>query len=157
MRANAGEQMGLGSEQTDRGLAALVARLTEGFSKLVTQHLTLARVELIEDARSMGMDVALIAAFVPFILVGYSLLCGALVALLAPWLGWPGALALVGALNLIGGIVGVTRAAGRLKSLRVMDGTPAELNRSVTALAPVPASPAPSIPLPPETPPRAPR
>lgn len=143
--------MGSGSEQTERGLAALVARLTEGFSKLVTQHLALARVELLEDARSMGMDVALIAAFVPFILVGYALLCGALVALLAPPLGWAGALALVGALNLVGGIVGVLRAAGRLKSLRVMDGTTAELNRSVTALAQQPSAVVPSNTLPPET------
>ena len=127
--------MGLGSEQTERGLATLVARLTDGFSTLVTQHLTLARVELVEDARSMGMDVALIAAFVPFILVGYALLCGALVTLLAPWLTWPGSLALVGALNLVGGVLGVKRAAERLKTLRVMDGTASELNRSVTALA----------------------
>lgn len=144
--------MGLGSEQTERGLASLVTRLTEGFSKLVTQHLTLARVELIEDARSMGMDLALIAAFVPFILVGYALLCGALVALLAPPLGWAGSLALVGALNLVGGVVGVMRAAGRLKTLRVMDGTAAELNRSVTALAPTPAPAATSTSLPSETP-----
>ena len=152
MRVTTGEQMGLGSEPTERGLAALVSRLTEGFSKLVTQHLTLARVELLEDARSMGMDVALIAAFVPFILVGYALLCGALVALLAPGLGWAGALALVGAVNLVGGIVGVVRAAGRLKSLRVMDGTAAELNRSVTALAQSPSSSTPPVSLPPETP-----
>ena len=136
MRATAGAQMGLGSEQTERGLSTLVTRLTDGFSRLVTQHLTLARVELIEDARALGMDVALIAAFVPFILVGYAFLCGALAAVLAPWLGWAGALALVGAVNLVGGIVGILRAASRLKSLRVMDGTAAELNRSVNALAP---------------------
>ena len=146
MRATAGEQMVSGSEQTERGLASLVARLTEGFSKLVTQHLTLARVEMIEDARSMGMDVALIAAFVPFILVGYALLCGALVALLAPWLGWAGALALVGAVNLVGGGVGVMKATQRLKSLHVMNDSAAELNRSVTALAHPPAAPAPLSP-----------
>ena len=149
MRATAGAQMGLGSEQTERGLSTLVTRLTDGFSKLVVQHLTLARVEMIEDARSLGMDVALIAAFVPFVLVGYFFLCGALVAVLAPWLGWAGALALVGALNLVGGVLGVVRAASRLKSLRMMDDTAAELNRSVTALAQPSAPPA---ALPPETP-----
>ncbi|MFL5351608.1 phage holin family protein [Archangium sp.] len=135
MRATAGEQMGLGTEQAERGLTALVGRLTDGFSRLVTQHLTLARVELMEDARVMGLDVALIAAFVPFVLVGYTFLCGALVVLVQPWTGWAGALALVGGVNLVGGGVGIARAVRRLKSHRVMDETTEELNRSVTVLA----------------------
>ncbi len=135
MRATAGEQMGLGTEQTERGLSVLVGRLTDGLSKLVTQHLTLARVELLEDARVMGSDVARIAAFVPFVLVGYAFLCAALAVFLARWIDWAGALALVGALNLVGGSLGIMRAAGRLKSLRVMNDTAEELNRSVTVLA----------------------
>ena len=62
-------------------------------------------------------------------------------AFLARWIGWDGALALVGAVNLVGGGVGIARAASRLKSFRLMDDTAQELNRSVTALAqtPVPA------------------
>ncbi|WNG42314.1 phage holin family protein [Archangium minus] len=129
--------MGLGTE-TERKLTALVGRLTDGFSKLVTQHLTLARVELMEDARVMGMDVALIASFVPFVLVGYAFLCGALSVVLASWVGWAGALALVGAVNLVGGVLGIARVALRLKSHRVMDGTAQELERSVSALAQAP-------------------
>lgn len=135
MRATAGEQMGLGTEQTERGLTVLVGRLTDGFTKLVTQHLTLARVELMEDARVMGSDVARIAAFVPFVLVGYAFLCAALSAFLARWIGWDGSLALVGAVNLVGGGLGIARAASRLKSFRLMDDTAQELNRSVTAIA----------------------
>ena len=133
--------MGLGTEQTERGLTVLLGRLTDGFSKLVTQHLTLARVELMEDARVMGSDVARIAAFVPFVLVGYAFLCAVLSAFLARWIGWDGALALVGAVNLVGGGLGIARAASRLKSFQLMDDTAQELNRSVTALAqtPVPA------------------
>ncbi|MCY1076734.1 phage holin family protein [Archangium lansingense] len=133
--------MGLGTEQTERGLTVLVGRLTDGFSKLVTQHLTLARVELMEDARVMGSDVARIAAFVPFVLVGYAFLCAALSAFLARWIGWDGSLALVGAVNLVVGGLGIARAANRLKSFQVMDETTRELNRSVSVLAqaPVPA------------------
>jgi hypothetical protein len=138
MKATAGEQMGLGTEQTERGLSVLVGRLTDGFSKLVTQHLTLARVELMEDARLMGSDVARIAAFVPFVLVGYIFVCGALSAFLAQWLGWAGSLALVGMVNLVGGGLGIARAATRLKSFRLMDNTAAELNRSVSVLAQAP-------------------
>lgn len=138
MRATAREQMGVGTEQTERGLTVLVGRLTDGLGKLVTQHLTLARVELMEDARAMGQDVALIAAFVPFVLVGYAFLCGALAVALARWVGWAGALALVGALNLVGGGLGIARASARLKSHRVMDETTEELNRSVTVFAQAP-------------------
>ncbi|PTL77996.1 phage holin family protein [Vitiosangium sp. GDMCC 1.1324] len=138
--------MGLGTEQTERGLAVLVGRLTDGFSKLVTQHLLLARAELMQDARNMGLDVALIAAFVPFVLVGYAFLCGALAVVLAQWMGWAGALALVGAVNLVGGGLGIARAATRLKSRQVMDETAAELNRSVAVLA---QAPRPAV-LPPE-------
>jgi hypothetical protein len=127
--------MGLGTEQTERGLTVLVGRLTDGFSKLVTQHLTLARMELMDDARLMGSDVARIAAFVPFVLVGYTFLCAALSVLLAQWLGWAGSLSVVGAVNLVGGGVGIARAVARLKSHRVMDETTEELNRSVTVLA----------------------
>ncbi len=127
--------MAVSSEQTERGLGPLVARLTEGLTRLVSQHLTLARAELVEDARMVGADLARLAAFVPFVLVGYGFLCAALAVALAKWLGIAGSLALVGGLNLVGGIVGVSRSAARLKAHRVMDETKNELNRSVTALA----------------------
>ncbi|MCP3101773.1 phage holin family protein [Myxococcus sp. K15C18031901] len=133
--------MHVGSEQTERGIAALVGRMADSFSRLVTQHLQLARLELTEDVKSMGMNVAMIAAFVPFILVGYAFLCGALAAVLAPWLGWAGALGAVGLLNLVGGGGGVGWALHRLKTRRVMDDTTDELSRSMAALtsaAPVP-------------------
>jgi hypothetical protein len=83
----------------------------------------------------VGADLARLAAFVPFVLVGYGFLCAALAVALAKWLGIAGSLALVGGLNLVGGIMGITRSAARLKAHRVMDETKNELNRSVTALA----------------------
>ncbi|XXF75767.1 phage holin family protein [Myxococcaceae bacterium GXIMD 01537] len=134
--------MGLGQEQTtDRGIAQLVGRMADGFSKLVSQHLQLARAELAEDVRGMGLDVAQLAIFVPFVLVGYFFICGAVAALLAPPLGWAGALAAVGGVNLAGGGYGIFRAVNRLRTRDLMDGTALELNRSVSVLAaaPVPA------------------
>ena len=126
--------MQMGSEQTDRGVAALVGRMADGFSKLVTQHLQLARLEIAEDAKAIGVDVASIAVFVPFLLVGYAFVCGALAAVLATWLGWAGALALVGGLNLGGGVFGILRAVKRMKSRQMMDDTASELTRSMAAL-----------------------
>jgi uncharacterized membrane protein YqjE len=126
--------MQVGGEQTERGVAALVGRMADGFSRLVTQHLQLARVELAEDAKAMGLDVASIAVFVPFLLVGYMFVCGALAALLAPFTGWAGALAVVGAVNLVGGGLGILRAVKRMQSRQMMDDSVSELSRSMAAL-----------------------
>lgn len=126
--------MNLGTEQTDRGIAALVGRLADSFSRLVSQHLALARLELAEDAKAMGRDVARIVAFVPFVLVGYLFLCGALSVALAAWIGYAWALAAVGALNVVGGGLGIWRAVSRLQSRKVMDDTSQELSRSVEVL-----------------------
>lgn len=122
--------MNLGSEQTERGLAAMVGRVADGFSRLVSQHLTLARLELAEDVKAAGADVARIAVFVPFVLVGYLFVCGALAGVLATWTGWAGALGLVGGVNLVAGGVGVARAARRLSAFKPLGGTAAELERS---------------------------
>ncbi|MCP3141126.1 phage holin family protein [Pyxidicoccus xibeiensis] len=126
--------MQAGSEQTERGITALVGRMADGFSRLVTQHLQLARMELAEDVKATGLDVAMIAAFVPFILVGYAFVCGAIAALLSPWLGWAGALGGVGLLNLAGGAGGAFWAVKRLQARRVMDDSSQELTRSMAAL-----------------------
>ncbi|HLL01200.1 MAG TPA: phage holin family protein [Myxococcaceae bacterium] len=129
--------MNLGTEQTDRGISALVGRMADGFSRLVSQHITLARMELAEDAKAVGLDAARIAVFVPFVLVGYVFVCGALAAAIAPWLGWAGALGAVGGVNLVGGGIGIMGAVSRLKSRPVMDNTSQELSKSVAVLTEV--------------------
>jgi uncharacterized membrane protein YqjE len=132
--------MHVGSEQTERGISALVGRMADSFSRLVTQHLQLARLELAEDMKSTGLSVAMIVAFVPFILVGYAFLCGALAALLSVWLGWAGALGAIGLVNLAGGALGALWAVQRLKNRRVMDDSSQELSRSMAALTQSPAA-----------------
>jgi uncharacterized membrane protein YqjE len=138
--------MTLGTEQTDRGIAALVGRMADSFSRLVSQHITLARLELAEDAKAMGLDVARIIAFVPFILVGYIFLCGALSVVLAAWVGYAGALAVVGGLNVVGGGLGIWRAVARLQNRQVMDDSSQELSRSMAVLTTVSPPAVPSQP-----------
>ncbi len=126
--------MGLGTEQTtDRNIAALVGRMADGFSRLVSQHIQLARAELGEDIRGMGKDVARIAMVVPFLLVGYLFVCGAISALLASFIGWAGALGLVGGANLAAGGYLLYRALSGLRTRHVMNDTAQELTRSVSA------------------------
>ena len=116
-------------------IPALVTRLADGLGKLVTDHIALAKLELSEDARAMGLEVAKIAAFVPFVLVGYMFLCAAVALVIAPWVTYAGAFAIVGGINVLGGGFGLYRAATRLKDRRVMDDTFAELSQTTAAIA----------------------
>jgi uncharacterized membrane protein YqjE len=134
----------LGTEQTDRGIAALVGRMADSFSRLVSQHLTLARLEIAEDAKAMGLDVARIVAFVPFVLVGYVFLCGALSVALSAWIGYAWALTAVGALNVVAGGLGIWRAVSRLQNRHMMDDSSQELSRSVAVLTTGNQTPTPS-------------
>lgn len=127
--------MALFTDNPDRaGLAATVGRMADGFSRLVTQHIALAKMELAEDAKAIGGELGRMAVFVPFLLTGYALLCGALAVLLGAWIGMAGGLAVVGAANVIGGVVGIWRAVNRLRTRQMLGGTMEELNRSTTAL-----------------------
>ena len=122
-------------EPTEHGLSALLGRVADAMGRLITQHLSLAKLELAEEAREVGVNLGRLAAFVPFVLVGYAFICAALAALLARWVGMAGALAIVGGLNLVGGTLGVLGALKTLKGKRVLPDTKQELNRSATVLS----------------------
>ncbi|MCI0574429.1 MAG: phage holin family protein [Myxococcaceae bacterium] len=132
-----GDRMDTGAEAPDRGgISAQMGRMVDGFSRLVTQHLTLAKLELADEARAVGREVAAIAAFVPFVLVGYALLCVCLAFALGRWLGREGGFLLVGALNLVGGGIGIWRASSRLRMRRPpLERSVEELRSSAALLA----------------------
>src|SRR5919205_3931159 len=58
-------------------------RLIDGFQTLVREHLALAKVEMKDDLRRMGRDVALSAAGLPALFVGYVLFMASMALLLA--------------------------------------------------------------------------
>ena len=117
------------------GTAALLVQLAHELGNLVNQHIALAKLELGQTAKRTGLGVAKIAAFAPLVLDGYGVLNAALALLLRRWLGPAGAVALVGLLNVVVGLVGVGLAA---RSLRrpVLDDSVNELERTVQTLAP---------------------
>jgi hypothetical protein len=117
------------------GTAELLMQLAGELGHLVSQHIALAKLELGETARRAGIGVAQIAACAPLVLVGYSFLNAALALWLVRWLPMAGAVALVGLLNVAGGILGIVLAA---RSFRrpVLDDSAVELERTVQALAP---------------------
>lgn len=113
--------MALGSQLRD---------VVDGFSELTAHHIRLARVELAQDARFIGVRVGVIAALAPLILVGYGFLCVALALVLRRVMSADLAFALVGLVNLVGGIAGIVVAARQLDEKKVMHETLTELEET---------------------------
>jgi len=117
------------------GTAELLAQLAHDLGHLVAQHVALAKLELGESAKRVGLGVGQIAACAPLVLVGYAFLNAALALALARWLPLAGAVALVGLLNVGGGVLGVVLAARGFRR-PVLDDSVHELERTAQALAP---------------------
>jgi len=89
------------------GVSDLMARLVDGLGELLSQHLALARLELRDEAHGVARVFGTLALVVPLLVVGYAMLCFAVAFALSPRLGVPGAVALVGAANVLAGGVGL--------------------------------------------------
>jgi hypothetical protein len=116
------------------GLAELFGSLADGLGTLVSEHLALLRLELSQEAREWGAQVGRLLAFAPFVLIGYLFLCAALAAFLSRWIGWGGSLLLVGAVNVLGGGIGVAVALRALERRQGMTRTVDELKATASVL-----------------------
>jgi putative superfamily III holin-X len=103
-------------------------QLLDGLQTFIREHLALARVEMKEDLRTLGRDVALGAAGVPALLSGYLLLMVALALLLGIWLPAWAAFGIVAVVNL--GAGGVLTLSGMRRALRDR----VELRRTATEI-----------------------
>lgn len=112
---------------TVMALVSEIRELVDGISELTAQHIRLARVELAEDARFVGVRVGLIAALAPLILVGYGFLCVALALTLRRVMPADLAFLLVGLLNLAIGVIGIARVAKQLQGKKMLGATISEL------------------------------
>ena len=117
------------------GAAELLVHLASDLGHLVSQHIALAKLELGASARRAGIGVAQIAACAPLLLVGYTFLNAALALLLERWMPFPAAVALVGGLNVIAGVLGVLSAARAFRR-PLLDDSVHELERTARALTP---------------------
>lgn len=108
-------------------LGAQLRELFDGLSELTAQHIQLAKLELKDDARFIGIRVGVIAALAPLILVGYGFLCVAGALALSRTMATDLAFLVVGAVNLVGGLAGVAIAAKQLGGKKVMGATTLEL------------------------------
>lgn len=128
-----------GKEESD-GIIALVKETADGFGHLIAEHVKLARLELVADAKASGRKIAVIALIVPILFIGYAVACVGLAILLAPSLGTPGAFFLVGGGHVFLGGVAIAIAARRLSQVQPLRETVHEVGRSVEAIAALGAS-----------------
>src|SRR3954470_9601769 len=118
------------------GIVAEVSRVAESAGRLAVAHIKLARLEIVEDARTMGASLARVAVFAVFVFAGYLTLCAAAAAALARWMPIPVALSAVAGLNIAAGGAGAWRAVRRMSEPR-LDDSREEIGRSLSALAEV--------------------
>jgi len=133
-------KMALASDVTNGSISSLVVKLADGLGKLVTEHLELAKVELVADAKELGLLVARLAVVVPFLLVGYALLCAGIALALSTWIPLYAVLLILAVFNLLGGGLGLYTVVRKVQKKKVMAETLKELNRSVQTLMPSQAS-----------------
>jgi len=108
-------------------LSVQIRELVDGLGELMAQHIRVAKLELKDDARFVGVRVGVIAALAPLILVGYGFLCAAAAMALARVVAGDLALLLVGVFNLLVGGVGIAVAARQLGRRKVLEVTVAEV------------------------------
>jgi hypothetical protein len=113
-------------------IPALFGRMVDGLGRLVADHLQLARIELGEDARAVGKQLAKVLSFVPLLVVGHAFVCAAVAAALSTFVGWTGSLLLVGVANLGLGILGVVKASRALTHQPVMTESLSALEESAS-------------------------
>ncbi len=127
-----------GSADDTGGIAGYLTELAEGMGRLITQHLQLARIELTQEGVALGRKLTRLALFVPFVLVGYGLFCAALALVLGRVMPLDAAFGLVAAANLLGGGMGLARAARGLRAPpQVLDESFRELKSSAATLSAV--------------------
>jgi hypothetical protein len=120
--------------QDDDGIVSLVKETAEGLGRLLADHIKLARVEIVADAKAYGRHAGLMVVAAVFLLLGYAFAWLAAALALGRLVGLPLAALIVGGAHLLAGLVALVVVRDRLRKTRVMDGTVAEVTRSVATL-----------------------
>jgi hypothetical protein len=105
-------------------------QLLDGLQAFIREHLALARVEMKDDLRSLGRDLAIGAASVPALGAGYLLLMMAIGYLIAIWLPNWASFGIVAGINLgAGGILAWSGARRAMRNRVELPRTASEIRR----------------------------
>lgn len=108
--------------------------LGQSIAELLENHFALFKIELREDVKSAGQQLAAIVVLLPLVLLGWSFLCIALGLALGRAMPLDLAFLLVGVFNLVIAASGVGFAIAKLVSHRWLPRTQREADASVDAV-----------------------
>jgi hypothetical protein len=120
-------------------IAERLRETAEDLMELVAAQVKLMRLELLDDARNLGVRLARVALFLPVAFLGYALLAGAGAYALGTVIGLGWALAAVGTVHAVAGGWGLLHATRTLRQVRVLDRSRDELDRSLKTVTPAAA------------------
>jgi uncharacterized membrane protein YqjE len=122
-------------DEEREGIVALIRETVDGLRDLIADHIKLARLELVADAKSYGRSIAVLVVAGLVLAIGYVFgLIAAALGLARIW-GAPLAFGAVAALHLVAGGIAVVWAVGKMKRTRPMHDTVVEAKGSINALA----------------------
>jgi len=117
------------------GIVGLIRETVDGLRDLIADHIKLARVEMVADAKTYGRSITMLAVAGVVLAIGYIFgLLAAALALGRVW-GAPLAFLAVAALHLIVGGVAMASSLSRMRRTHPMHDTVVEAKDSLTALA----------------------
>jgi VIT1/CCC1 family predicted Fe2+/Mn2+ transporter len=117
------------------GIVGLIRETVDSLRDLIADHIKLARVEMVSDAKTYGRSIAVLVVAGVVVAIGYIFgLIAAALALARVW-GTPVAFVAVGALHLVVGGVAVASAVARMRRTHPMHDTVVEAKDSLSALA----------------------
>jgi hypothetical protein len=116
------------------GIVTLLRDTLDGFGCLMSDHLKLARLELLADVKSLGRRLAMLIAVVSLALLGYAIACMGIAVGLSRWIGLSGALILVGGVHLVGAASALWAVLHVLRNKAFFPETADEMNQSVSTL-----------------------
>ena len=117
------------------GIVGLIRETVDGLRDLIADHIKLARVEMVSDAKTYGRSIAVLAVAGLVLAIGYIFgLIAAALALARVW-GAPLAFVAVAALHLIVGGVAMVSSVAKMRRTHPMHDTVVEAKDSLTALA----------------------
>jgi len=122
------------TSENGEGIVSRLKETADGLGQLVADHVKLARIELVAEARSYGQGLAVLAVAVILLVLGYGLAWIAAALALARVVGAPLAFVIVAAPHLIAGIVGCVSAVGKIRQTQILPESGMEAARSVNAL-----------------------
>jgi len=127
--------MGLGRDGKS-DIAEKLRDTAEDLVELVSAQVKLLRLELLGEARILGVRLVRVAIFLPLAVLGWGFLAAGAAWALGTRIGLGWSLAVIGAVHGMVGGVGLARAARSLRQVKVLDRSRDELERSLKAIAP---------------------